>query len=137
MPREPWVARLAKQLTKAWMADPPARGHLFGAEVGGLELDPHVFRSVEVVEEARLAGVAGLGGLAHPPIPGLREAPPSTEPPSDSAEKVHHPAPGKEPPPAAIHHHQDQHPITRHPPHDPPQRLDPESAARNVGIGPR
>src|SRR3990172_1465960 len=137
MPREPLVARLAKRLTKAWMADPPARGHLLGAEAGGLELDPHVFRSVEVVEEARTAGVAGLGRLDHPPAPGLRESPGSPEPRSDSAEKVHHSAPGKEPPPAAVHHHQDQRPVRGQRPHDPPQRLDPESAARNVVIGPR
>jgi hypothetical protein len=32
----PLVAGLAKLLSNGWAADPPARGHLFGAEAGGL-----------------------------------------------------------------------------------------------------
>mgnify|MGYP001609879233 CR=1 FL=1 len=39
-------------------ADPPARGDLFGGQAGGPDPGPNLVGAVEIVEEARLAGVA-------------------------------------------------------------------------------
>src|SRR5882762_7619326 len=128
--------RRGKKLA-ALPADPPARGHLFRKQAGGLDFLPDVSGPAKGVQEDRLARVARLRDVADIPVAGLAEPAGAEDERAQRAKHVDESCARQEAKRLAIAHGQDEHPAELERSADAMQRVHPQRTPGNVLEGTR